>query len=66
MELGLSDNGSTYPQVQTLNVYKESFECKFLEDTERYYISESEEFLAQNPVTEFMKKVLVAAEADIN
>ena len=41
---------------QNLDVYREAFEKPFLNATERYYKAESEQFIGDNSVTEYMKK----------
>ncbi|RCN51233.1 cullin family protein [Ancylostoma caninum] len=40
-----------------LKVYMDHFEAKFLRETENYYANEAQAFLANNPLTEYMKKV---------
>lgn len=41
---------------QSLENYKEHFETPFLDATEKYYTQESEAFLAENSVSDYLKK----------
>ncbi|KAJ3340603.1 hypothetical protein HDU93_006718 [Gonapodya sp. JEL0774] len=52
--LGLDENDS---KKTTLDVYKVYFEKPFLDATDAYYTAESEKFLAENSVPDYMKKV---------
>lgn len=52
--LGLDDADSS---KSTLDVYKDHFERPFVEASEVYYKKESEKFVSENSVTDYMKKV---------
>jgi cullin 1 len=52
--LGLDDADSS---KSTLDVYKDHFERPFVEASEVYYKAESEKFVSENSVTDYMKKV---------
>lgn len=58
VSLGLDENDS---KKTTLEVYRQYFEKPFVNATEVYYKMESEKFLSENSVTEYMKKVLVSS-----
>ncbi|GAA5839676.1 hypothetical protein JCM3766R1_000940 [Sporobolomyces carnicolor] len=51
--LGLDETDSNR---QNLDIYREAFEKPFLAATETYYKAESEQFIGDNSVTEYMKK----------
>ena len=53
VSLGL-DNAD--PNKECLDVYKEQFETSFIHTTEAYYKKESETFLAENSVPDYLKK----------
>ena len=47
---------NTYPNKECLDVYKDHFEIPFIEASYKYYKQESEAFLAENAVSEYLKK----------
>ncbi|KAJ3099328.1 hypothetical protein HDU96_010738 [Phlyctochytrium bullatum] len=51
--LGLDENDCTKP---TLEIYKQYFETPFISATEAYYKAESELFISENSITDYMKK----------
>ena len=53
VSLGLDETDST---KSTLDVYRFNFERPFLEATKKYYMKESNQFVAENSVVEYMKK----------
>lgn len=53
VSLGLDEADPTKP---TIDVYKEHFGKPFLEATERYYKAESDQFVLENSVSDYMKK----------
>lgn len=53
VSLGIDEQDST---KSTLDVYRQYFEKPYLEATENYYTRESQQFLAENTVVEYMKK----------
>ena len=53
VSLGLDETDTT---KSTLDVYRFNFEKPFLDATQKYYEEESKQFVAQNPVVEYMKK----------
>ncbi|KAI8880991.1 Cullin-domain-containing protein [Backusella circina FSU 941] len=53
VSLGLDHNDSS---KSSLDVYKDYFEKDFLEATEVYYRTESEKFISENSIPDYMKK----------
>ena len=55
VQLGINENEPS-TSWSNFSVYKEYFSVKFIEETKKYYATESHEFLLQNSVTEYMRK----------
>lgn len=45
------------PDEVTLDVYRKDFQDDFLATTEVYYMAESTDFIQNNTISDFMKKV---------
>ncbi|XP_001361477.3 cullin homolog 1 [Drosophila pseudoobscura] len=56
VELSFNEDDSDANQ-QKLSVYKDNFESKFIADTAAFYEKESDAFLSNNTVTEYLKHV---------
>lgn len=56
VSLGLDTTDST---KSNLDVYREFFETPFIQATEVYYTTESEKFISENSVPDYMKKVFL-------
>jgi len=54
VELGLDENDM---RKTTLEVYQTHFEAPFLQATAKYYQSESDKFIRENSIPEYLKKV---------
>ena len=61
VSLGLDDADPTKP---TLDVYRFHFEKPFIDATRAYYKNESQQFLAENSVVEYMKKAVARLEEE--
>lgn len=63
VSLGLDTTDST---KSNLDVYKEYFEAPFIQATEVYYTTESERFITENSVPDYMKKAEVRLNEEQN
>lgn len=54
VSLGLDENDST---KSTLDIYTQYFQGPFIHATDTYYKAESEAFISENSITDYMKKV---------
>lgn len=50
-------NGNEAAKGPKLALYRDAFQRQFIEATEAFYRTEADDFLAANPVTEYLKKV---------